>query len=420
MAKFVQEDVDIYDTIIDQTKRLSDLDDDLGDKMSKLLGITDDLAALNEDILDLDNKRLNVGKDQARVISAALKQLSPIRDRVANIAKGFANVKAQAAAFNAILAGNPVLGIATALIAVLTLIKKINKELGETRTNLGVSALEAAKIRARIVLIGEGLKFVGLEAKDAEESFQAIRKTFGGIDSATSTFVANLAKAQLNTGATSAQLANLLAIQESVTSSSREALLAQLKTVSAAIRLEGVAPDAVFAELAENAEAVALNIRDGGDSLIKAAVQARKLGVEFRTVTGIADKLLDFENSIESQLKASVLLGREINLDRARQLALNNDLAGALEEVVTQVGGEAEFNELNRVQRQALADSVGVSVSELSRLVRDNANAGIEGVASSFTDVEKYQNESISLLNQVVRNTSRSASSNAKTAEQTQ
>ena len=113
-------------------------------------------------------------------------------------------------------------------------------------------------------------------------------------------------------------------------------------------------------------------------------------------------------------------MGREINLDRARQLALNNDLAGALEEVVTQVGGEAEFNELNRVQRQALADSVGVSVSELSRLVRDNANAGIEGVASSFTDVEKYQNESISLLNQVVRNTSRSASSNAKTAEQTQ
>jgi len=220
------------------------------------------------------------------------------------------------------------------------------------------------------------------------------------------------------TGATTSQLSDLLAIQESVTSSSRETLLAQLSTVSAAIRLEGVAPDAVFRQLAENAEAVALSINDGGDNLIKAAIQARKLGVEFRTVTGIADKLLDFESSIESQLQASVLLGREINLDRARQLALNNDLAGALEEVVTQVGGEAEFNELNRIQRQALADSVGVSVQELSRLVRDNGNAGIEGVASSFTDVEKYQNESINLLNQVVRNTDKSAKANTTTANE--
>ena len=243
-------------------------------------------------------------------------------------------------------------------------------------------------------------------------------QTFCGIDQASSKFVFNLARAQLVTGATTSQLSDLLAIQESVTSSSRETLLAQLSTVSAAIRLEGVAPDAVFRQLAENAEAVALSINDGGDNLIKAAIQARKLGVEFRTVTGIADKLLDFESSIESQLQASVLLGREINLDRARQLALNNDLAGALEEVVTQVGGEAEFNELNRIQRQALADSVGVSVQELSRLVRDNGNAGIEGVASSFTDVEKYQNESINLLNQVVRNTDKSAKANTTTANE--
>ena len=200
------------------------------------------------------------------------------------------------------------------------------------------------------------------------------------------------------TGATTSQIADLLAIQESVSSASRETLLAQLSTVSAAIRLEGVAPDAVFRQLAENAEAVALSINDGGDNLIRAAIQARKLGVEFRTVTGIADKLLDFESSIESQLQASVLLGREINLDRARQLALNNDLAGALEEVVTQVGGEAEFNELNRIQRQALADSVGVSVQELSRLVRDNASAGGAATAGALSEVTDFQKGSFERL----------------------
>ena len=161
-----------------------------------------------------------------------------------------------------------------------------------------------------------------------------------------------------------------------------------------------------------------MSIKGGQKGLVEAAAGAAALGLNLAKAEQIADKLLDFESSIESQLQASVLLGREINLDRARQLALNNDLAGALEEVVTQVGGEAEFNELNRIQRQALADSVGVSVQELSRLVRDNGNAGIEGVASSFTDVEKYQNESINFLNQVVRNTDKSAKANTTTANE--
>ena len=323
----------------------------------------------------LDTEALNLGKDL----------VDGVRERI----KGFKKLRAGARLFNLTLAANPVIALGAALLFVLTLIGKINKALAETRTNLGVSAVEAAKIRLRIELVGQQLKLIGLESKDAQESFDAIRKTFGGIDVASSGFVKNLASAQLVTGATTAQIADLLAIQESVTSASRETLLAQLKTVSASIRLEGVAPDAVFRELAENAEAVALNINDGGDNLIRAAIQARKLGVEFKTVTGIADKLLNFESSIESQLEASVLLGREINLDRARQLALNNDLAGALEEVVTQVGGEAEFNELNRIQRQALADSVGVSVQELSRLVRDNANAGATGVAQAAMTQEE-------------------------------
>ena len=391
---------------------------DSGDLLSKQLGLYKDAAVINDDLLAKESLKRNVSNDFAKQQLKTIQGQNIIRKNVAAQLGGFKKLIAGAKTFNLVLAANPVIAIGAALVFVLTLVSKINKALAETRTNLGVSAVEAAKIRFRVEATGKALQVLGLEAKDAQESFDAIRQTFGGIDQASSKFVFNLARAQLVTGATTSQLSDLLAIQESVTSSSRETLLAQLSTVSAAIRLEGVAPDAVFRQLAENAEAVALSINDGGDNLIKAAIQARKLGVEFRTVTGIADKLLDFESSIESQLQASVLLGREINLDRARQLALNNDLAGALEEVVTQVGGEAEFNELNRIQRQALADSVGVSVQELSRLVRDNGNAGIEGVASSFTDVEKYQNESINLLNQVVRNTDKSAKANTTTANE--
>jgi len=405
MARYTEEEKNIVQELVDATKELADLDDELSKGLSKRLGLRKDLTEITTGILDIDNQKLKVSKDIARAQIVELRILSDIRKKTANIARGFRDIKVQAIAVGKVLQKNIVLALAAFAIGAVALFRKVNKELAETRTLLGVSAVEAGAIRLRVALLGEQLKFSGLEAKDVRESLEAIRTTFGGIDVASNRFVKQLAKAQLNTGATAQQLADLLAIQESVTSSSREALLAQIKTTSAAIRLEGVAPDAVFRQLAENAEAVALSINDGGNNLIRAAVQARKLGVEFKTVTGIADKLLNFEESIESQLKASVLLGREINLDRARQLALNNDLAGALEEVVTQVGGEAEFNELNRIQRQALADSVGVSVQELSRLVRDNANAGIQNVGDSFTDVETYQKQSLERLIEIEKNT---------------
>ena len=344
----------------------------------------------------LKQRRLNVEavKKTKEIQDNIRKQLDPLKKAV----KG---AQALSIAFRA----NPVLAFGAALVAVVKLVVKLNEALAQTRKDLGVSAVEAAKIKLQIEGIGLGLKVVGLSAEDAKSAFDAIRENFGGIDQSTNMFVANLARATLFTGANADNLAQILAIQESVSDASRETLLAQLKTSAATIRLAGVAPGAIFKDLASDADAFALNIKDGGANLIGAATQARKLGLEFKTVTGIADKLLDFESSIENQLKASLLIGRDINLDRARTLALNNDLTGALEEVVSQVGGEAEFNELNRIQRQALADSVGVSVSELSRLVRENANAGAAGAAQVALSGEQVQNRILEATVQVAANT---------------
>ena len=417
IEKVTQERLDIAQQLKNELEEMRDIQEESGDFLSKQLGLYKDVNVINKELLAKESLKRNVSNDFAKQQLKQIQGQNIIRKNVSAQLAGFKKLIAGAKTFNLVLAANPVIAIGAALVFVLTVLTKINKALGETRTSLGVSAVEAAKIRLRVEATSQALQALGLGAEDAQTSFDAIRQTFGGIDQASSKFVFNLARAQLVTGATTSQIADLLAIQESVTSACRETLLAHLSTVSAAIRLEGVAPDAVFRQLAENAEAVALSINDGGDNLIRAAIQARKLGVEFRTVTGIADKLLDFESSIESQLQASVLLGREINLDRARQLALNNDLAGALEEVVTQVGGEAEFNELNRIQRQALADSVGVSVQELSRLVRDNANAGATGVAQAAMTQEEVSKSILEATNRLGDSSAAIEKSNALIAE---
>ena len=89
------------------------------------------------------------------------------------------------------------------------------------------------------------------------------------------------------------------------------------------------------------------------------------------TVADITNSLLDFESSIEASMEASMLLGREINTDRARQLALTGDQEGLMKEVQRLVGSEAEFNNMNVLARQSLAKSVGVNVEQLARMVRN-------------------------------------------------
>jgi len=125
-------------------------------------------------------------------------------------------------------------------------------------------------------------------------------------------------------------------------------------------------------------------------------------------VASISESLLDFESSIEKQMEASMLLGRQINLDRARMLALQGDQEGMMQEVLKQVGGEVEFNRMNVIARKKLAESVGVNVEQLSRLVRNNvagATGAAAGAAIGTPSNTVSAPESERLLNKIVRNT---------------
>ena len=154
-------------------------------------------------------------------------------------------------------------------------------------------------------------------------------------------------------------------------------------------RQKGVAPSAVLKDIAGSAEEIALFTKDGGDNIADAAVQARQMGLSLSTSAKIAEGLLDFESSIASEMEASIMIGKQLNYQKARQLALEGDIAGATKEIVDQVGSEADFNALNVKQRQSLAKSIGVSVSEMAKLVSGSEKLTLSGAmaSSSFGDL---------------------------------
>jgi len=330
-----------------------------------------DKDATKEDVKQgqLDADALNMSKDL----------IANVKERLA----GFRKLQAAGKMFNIIASANPYLAIAAVIAAAAFAFVKFQKAVAQTRKDLGVGAVEAAAMNVAFTGLAFAGKAFGLESEDIKESFKAAKDNLGASRGEALGLSLNLAKVALQTGTTADQLTSVLSVMESVSSASREALLAQIEINRQLAGDAGVAPADVFRDIAENAEFFAQFAKSGSNNLVQAGIAARKLGLNMSSVVGITESLLDFETSIEKQMEASVLLGRNINLDKARQLALAGKQDQMMGEILKQVGGEAEFNKMNVIQRKALAESVGVNVEQLSRLVRNNTAGGTAGAVGS-------------------------------------
>ncbi len=122
---------------------------------------------------------------------------------------------------------------------------------------------------------------------------------------------------------------------------------------------------------ASTATTASLGLQPG--RLSQAAAAARRLGIELSRVENIADSLLNFETSIENELQAQLLTGRNLNLARARELALMNDLEGVGDEIFNHAIGLEEFSRMNRIQQEGIAQALGMSRDELGRIALQRA-----------------------------------------------
>lgn len=116
------------------------------------------------------------------------------------------------------------------------------------------------------------------------------------------------------------------------------------------------------------------------DGIAEAATAAKRLGMNLDDVNNIADSLMDFESSIQNELEAQLLTGKQINMAKAREFALSNDLAGLSNEIFKNSVDVAEYGKMNRIQQQALAKSLGMSTEQMAKMAYQR------GLDSKMTD----------------------------------
>jgi hypothetical protein len=401
-----QDNYDMAKKLNDLGKEQADIYKQQGAVLGTITGAFSNLNKAAEDYKDAMEGNLDLSEEQVEKLKESLENSEKMGGAITELAPGLVSMAQGAQAFGAAMstALGPIGLIIAAFVIVYKIISGVAKQIAETRKDLGVSAAEAIKIEAAFFGLSKAAALSGLESDDLKESFLAARENLGATRDEAIGLSLSLAQTAMRSGQNSDQLTKTLSLMESISGASRDALLSQIEMTGQMIEQAGLAPGDIFKDIADNAEHFASFAKDGGGNIIKAAMAAKQLGLSMSDVAGTTESLLDFESSIEKQMEASMMIGRQINLDRARQLALSGDQEGMMKEIKRLVGSEAEFNKMNVLARRSLAESVGMSVEGLSRMVRGN-QAGATGAAAgnAFGDAQQQQ---VFHLNKIVENTS--------------
>ena len=145
-----------------------------------------------------------------------------------------------------------------------------------------------------------------------------------------------------------------------------------------------------------------LNAKGNVEELARQVYQTKLLGISSQDLEGVQNSLLDFEQSIAAEMEAELMTGKQLNLEGARAAALAGDQAALAAEIRKEVGTQAEFEEMNVMQRQALAKAFGMTIDQMSEMYEEQEaleavkNAGFKSQSDAQEAFNKLVDEGMS------------------------
>ena len=261
-------------------------------------------------------------------------------------------------------------GIAAAIAGILLAIRAIRKASFDLAEDLGVSREEAKGLLPELKGSQMAFDAIGMDGSKIQSTLKEIGSEFGSLENMTVANARNIEMFAQNAGVAGTEIVKFNKVMMDLTGSSFDVATNMAKTAVNMAKSANVSTSKVLSDMASSANKFAEFSMQGAEGFAKAAVEAAKVGSSVNEILGAADKLLDFESSITAQFKAQVLTGKQINTERARQLALDGDIAGLTNEIQSIVGQVGDIQTLNVIQRQSVAEAIGISVQDLLRISR--------------------------------------------------
>jgi len=268
---------------------------------------------------------------------------------------------------------------------------ELDKITGEVAQNLGISYSEAQGMNKEFSEIAMNSQNVFVTTAGVAKSQMELSNIFGTNKMLTNDMLQTQTELTHQMGL-SAETGGELAKLGLLTGKTSKEITANVLGQSAAMNAANktaISEKNVLKEVAGLSSSIQLSMGNNAPELAKAVQTAKKFGMELSKVDSIADSLMDFESSITAELEAEMLLGKDINLEKARQFALTNNLAGVAEEVAKITGSAADFSKMGRIEQEALAKAVGMSKEDLAKSLQDKEVLAKLG-AKEGTALEAY------------------------------
>jgi hypothetical protein len=132
------------------------------------------------------------------------------------------------------------------------------------------------------------------------------------------------------------------------------------------------------------------------EKIYKAITATKTLGMDLKQLDVTASSFLDFETSIGKEMEAQVLTGKNLNLTKAREAAMNNDYVTLSAEIAKNVGSAGEYLTMNRFKQEAIAAAVGLTRDGLSDILKKQeiyTRAGVADQKGLVTRLELLQQQ---------------------------
>lgn len=328
---------------------------ELREDIDKRMGLLDNIAAFIKDLP-------GVGAAAGKVIDQILKdQEEAIKDNESRTGAFFGSLK------NAALEFTNSFGAQLALVggALLSLDKRVT----ELQRKLGISAQEAANLGIKAA---DAAGALGVNSLDTQEALININDQLGiAATSLRADVVGEMAKLAKFTNLSAEAQANF-ALQAQISGQNAEMLTDETRAAVLEVEKElGVRQDInkVLNEAGKTTGQIRANLGFNIQNIARAISVTKSFGTSLAEVAGISKSLLDFQSSITAEFEAELFIGKNLNLERARLFALTGNYEGLTKEIAANAGSALEFAQMNVLQQDALAKSLGMSADSLGDML---------------------------------------------------
>ena len=285
--------------------------------------------------------------------------------------------------------------------ALLKAFTELDKSTGDLAKNLNVSYSEANALQKELFIGAVNSNSVFVTTKGMSESLGFINQQLGTSVMLNKENLALFTQLRESAGLTNEELAGINSLSLANGESLEDNANTILNQVSSLNRQTGIYLNEkeILKGIKDVSASTTLSLGKNPGLIAEAVATSKALGMELSKVDAIAGSLLDFESSISSELEAELLLGRNINLEKARQAALNNDLATVAKEISEQAGTAAEFGAMNRIQQEAIAKAMGMGRDDLAKtlFVQEQLVGASEGESKRRQEILDKRIEEVGL-----------------------